>query len=393
MTQTAAELDLILVVGIDASNIRAGGGITHLAQMLAAATPPAAGIGRMIVWGGHATLAQLPDRAWLTKVRVDWLDRSLPFRLLWQQFVFPRAAMRAGCGALFSPGGSVPLMGRLPCVTMSQNLLPFESRERRRFGRHRWMYWKLLALRWIQGRSFRRATGVIFLTRYARDTVQAQVAVRRATLVPHGIEARFFLETRRTRAPEECIEANPFRVLYVSIVDVYKHQDRVAQAIAQLRARGLPVVVDFVGPAYAPARMRLQEQIRQLDGAQQFLNYRGPMVFEKLHTAYAEADAFVFASSCENLPNILLEAMAAGLPIACSDRGPMPEVLGDAGVYFDPEQPENIAAVLEKLLLDHSLRTRLSIQAQARAREYSWKRCASDTFSFIESVARRRSAA
>ena len=50
-----------------------------------------------------------------------------------------------------------------------------------------------------------------------------------------------------------------------------------------------------------------------------------------------EAELFVFASSCENLPNILIEGMAAGLPIACSRRPPMPEVLGDAGESFDPE--------------------------------------------------------
>lgn len=377
-----------MVIGIDASNIRAGGGSTHLAQMLASAVLPTARIQRIIVWGGQATLARLPDRDWLSKVHVGWLDRSLPFRVLWQQFCLLRAAVRAGCSALFSPGGSVPMIRRIPCVTMSQNMLPFEPHERRRFGWRRWMYWKLLLLRWVQGSSFKGAAGVIFLTRYARDMVRAEVTVCRDTIIPHGVEARFFGEMRKQRTPEERSEADPFRILYVSIIDVYKHQDKVAQAVAQLRARGLPVAVDFVGPFYGPALTQLQDKIRQLDGHHKFLNYRGPIAFEQLHTAYTEADAFVFASSCENLPNILLEAMAARLPIACSSRGPMPEILGDAGVYFDPEQPTDIARAIERLYADPSLRMMLAERAQELARGYSWNRCARDTLTFIASVAR-----
>ena len=168
---------------------------------------------------------------------------------------------------------------------------------------------------------------------------------------------------------------------------LYEKQAEVAQAIAHLRARGLPIVVDFVGAAYGPALARLREQIGRLDGAHEFLNYRGPVAFDELHTAYAQADAFVFASSCENLPNILLEAMATGLPIACSNRGPMPEVLGDAGVYFDPERPDEIAHAIEDLYRDTDRRAALSVKAQQKARTYSWERCASETLAFIGAIA------
>ena len=64
--------------------------------------------------------------------------------------------------------------------------------------------------------------------------------------------------------------------------------------------------------------------------------------YHELHSEYKDADLGVFASSCENLPIILIEKMASGLPIACSNKGPMPEVLGSAGVYFDPENSYEI---------------------------------------------------
>ena len=127
-------------------------------------------------------------------------------------------------------------------------------------------------------------------------------------------------------------------------------------------------------------------QLVDPDGS--FINYKGFMPYDELSEVYHRADAFVFASSCENMPNILLEAMAAGLPIACSNRGPMPEVLGNAGVYFDPESPDQIANSLAMLLDNHDLRAELAQKAYNRAREYSWERCAKETFSFMSEVVR-----
>ena len=100
----------------------------------------------------------------------------------------------------------------------------------------------------------------------------------------------------------------------------------------------------------------------------------------------SKSDIFVFASSCENMPNTLVEAMASGLPIACSDRGPMPEVLGDGGVLFDPESPTSIAAAIRCLVADSSLRKKCSEGALKLADRYSWGRCGSATWRFLLSI-------
>ena len=103
---------------------------------------------------------------------------------------------------------------------------------------------------------------------------------------------------------------------------------------------------------------------------------------------HRRAEVFVYASSCENLPNILIEAMAAGLPIASSSRGPMPEVLGDAGLYFDPEDPAGLALRLRELAESHELRASLAQRAFERAAGYRWDRCAEQTFAFLAEVLR-----
>lgn len=372
-------------VGIDGSNIRTGGGVTHLSQLLSAAEPEKHGIERIVVWGGKRTLEALPERRWLEKTHVPFLDGPLPTRLFWQQVLLPRYLRKSGCDVLFSPGGTLPWHLSLPSVVMSQNLLPFESREAARFSVFSFARLKMALLKRIQSRSMKRADGLIFLTRYARNTVLSVLGKihRSTTIVPHGIEERFFSEPRTAAKVYEFSSSRPFRVLYVSIVDVHKHQWQVARAAALLKKRGWPIEVELIGPAYPPALKRLRRAIEEVDPKMEFVRYKGAVPFQELHSSYHRADTFLFASSCENLPNILLEAMAAGLPIACSNMGPMPEVLKGAGVYFDPERSEEIAQALQTLMERDDLRSRLAREAYALAGSYSWERCAIGTFTYI----------
>ncbi len=377
-------------LGIDASNLRDGGGVTHLAELLRAAQPQAHGFSQIIVWGGRQTLAQIHERPWLLKSPQDLLNRSLPYRVFWQRFRLARLARAAGCGVLFAPGGSIG--GDFhPVVTMSRNLLPFEGRELRRYGCS-WLTLKWLLLRGVQARAFRRADGLIFLTRYAQNAVSkvAPLVSDHTAIIPHGVGRRFLREPRVQAPIEEYSPARPFRILYVSIIDLYKHQWRAVEAVAALRAAGMPVVLELVGSAYRPALARLNRVRARLDPEGQFVEYRGRIPYGELHARYAAADLCLFASSCENMPNILLEAMASGLPIACSNRGPMPEVLGDAGVYFDPENPGEIAHAVRTLLVSPALRARLAEAAFRRVQAYSWQRCADETFGFLAAIAAMR---
>lgn len=374
-----------MIVGVDASNLRSGGGVTHLKELLSAAQPRRQGVEAVIVWGARATLSQLPERPWLEKRHHPWLELSAPRRILWQRRQLPRLAFQSGCAVLFCPGGLAP-RSFSPVVTMCRNLLPFEWREMRRYGMS-FQFFRLLLLRWMQAETFRRANGVIFLTRYAQDTVLAVTGPipGKIAVIPHGINRQFFCHPRPQR-PGGC-HVSSFRIVYVSIVDVYKHQWHVAQAVADLRRQGLPVELELFGPAYLPALRRLAATMRRLDPASAFIRYRGFLPHDELPKLYRAADLCVFASSCENLPNILLETMAAGLPIACSKRGPMPEVLGDAGVYFDPESPEDILRAIKELAESPELRAEKARLAFERAQQYCWRRCADETFSFLATVA------
>jgi glycosyltransferase involved in cell wall biosynthesis len=229
---------------------------------------------------------------------------------------------------------------------------------------------------------------VIFLTEHARNAVLNAIGPLhgRLAMVPHGVNRRFFVAPRLQREPDQFTVERPCRLLYVSIVDAYKHQWCVAEAVARLRTEGLHVVLDLVGPPGSSSQL-LAETLRRIDPGQKFVYVRGAIRYEELHSLYENADIGVFASSCENMPNILLEEMAAGLPIACSNYGPMPAMLGNAGVYFDPTRTVEIEQAIRRLIESSQLRTQLAEAAFERAGRYSWETCATETFRFLSQVA------
>jgi len=373
-----------MLIGIDASNIRAGGGLTHLKELLSAADPMDYNIRQITVWGGNNTLDYLPERIWLNKVYVPDLDKGILSRLLWQRRRLPTLAA-ATCDLLFVPGGNFS-GGYGPTVVMAQNLLPFDVREQRRFGLS-YTRFRLFLLKYGQTASMRRADGLIFLSEATQRIIWESIGRPPVAkkVIPHGISTRFFREPREQLPLSAFSLKRPFRLLYVSIVNFYKHQWTVVEAVCRLRKEGIPVAIDLVGPAYPPALKHLNRAIQRFDPAGEAVSYRGPEPYETLSGIYQQADGFVFASSCETISIITMEAMAAGLPIACSNVPPMPEVLGDAGVYFDPENVDEITATLRKMVSDSVLRAEIAQKAYDRSQQFTWERCAHETFTFLTS--------
>ncbi len=376
-----------MILGIDASNVRAGGGLTHLVEVLRVAKPNSSGFSKVILWAGQESLSSIEDRPWMVKSHQPMLDKGLIHRILWQRFQLGRLARLLNCDVLFVPGGSYA--GDFePIVTMSQNMLPFDRLELKRYGCS-YMSLRLNILRWAQSHTFRKAAGLIFLTSYAREGIMREIqpVVGETTTIPHGVSARFICSPRKQLPINSYSSVRPFRVLYVSIVDVYKHQWTVAEAVSHLRKKGIPLILELVGPSYPRAFLRLKRTLARVDPSGKFTMYSGSVSHAELPARFAQADLCLFASSCENMPNILLESMASGLPIACSERGPMPEVLGTAGVYFDPENPTDIAQALEKMIDAPELRAQLAEDSFRRAQAFSWQRCANETFGFLARIA------
>ena len=374
-----------MILGIDASNIRGGGGTTHLVEILDCTDPEIYGIEKILVWSGSETLRQIKDKPHIIKKEVRMLDRSLFFRTFWQIFRFDRI-LKKECDIMLSVGGLY--FGNFnPYISMSRNMLIFDDIERNRYG---FGYTKLryFILRLLQKRSFRNAAGVIFVSRYANMFITKRLGfkIKNSTVIYHGISGRFTNLPKPQKNIKNYSFEEPFRLLYISSIDVYKHQWNIAEAVANLRDSGVPVEITLAGWVHKKPLERFNKVVEERDREKKFIKFLGPVPYNQLPELYRKADAFVYGSTCENMPNILLEAMSAGLPVACSDFQPMPEILGENGIFFNPESVPDIERALKLLVSDPELRNLIAFAAYFRAKEFNWEKCSAETFGFISGI-------
>jgi glycosyltransferase involved in cell wall biosynthesis len=370
----------LLTIGIDASRNRSGGAIAHLVGILSEGDPLSFGISEVHVWSYQSLLNVIPDRPWLVKHNPPVLEKSILTQLWWQRFGFPVEVRLTGCHiVLNTDAGTISTVQ--PAVTMSRDMLSYEPGVIELFGFSKARL-RLILLRYMQNRSLRAADGVIFLTRYAAKVIQHSCgSLRSIAYIPHGVGSAFKRSQQVNAWPESGVR--PIHCLYVSNAELYKYQWVVVQAISLLRKRGNNLTLSLVGGGKGPAQQLLQDEIAVLDPYGEFVEQLAFLPQQELPNHLAHADLFVFASSCENMPNTLVEAMAVGMPIACSNRGPMPEVLADGGVYFDPKDADSIAEAIEQIIQSSALRLAIAQRAKVLSQQYNWKRCADETWAFV----------
>lgn len=370
-----------LNIAIDASRLDSGGGLAHLLGILDITNPAVHRIREIHVWGSRKLLGILPDRAWLIKHNPPAYEKSIPALLWWQATRLAGEIRKAGCQILFAVDG-ITLCRFRPMVTLNHSLLPFEDRIMPLYGQSK-ERWRLRVLAAIQKRVFRFADSVIFLTQYSQALVQRHTGrLSDTTVIPHGVNDEFKRESPQVGRP--LVPGEPIRCLYVSPLFEYKYNWKLVGPIAGLRARGLDITLELVGGVgRARAKALLDHELAIHDPERKFVKTQAFLPHDEIVRRVAQTDIFLFASGCETFGIALLEAMAAGVPIACSDRSSLPETLQDGGEYFDPEDPASIAAAIDQLVQDPALRQQRACRAWELARSYSWATCATQTWRFV----------
>ena len=236
-----------------------------------------------------------------------------------------------------------------------------------------------LGMRVLVPAAARRSDRVIAISKSTRDDVVSRLHVPpdRIDVVPQGVGVSIGQEA----VPEDQIrgrfELGDRRLLLsVSTKRAHKNLGRLLEAHALIPADERPLLVL---PGYpTPHEAELRQQARDLGIADdvRFLGWLAPAELEGL---YAAAECFVFTSRYEGFGMTVLEAMARGVPVACSRASSIPEVAGDAALLFDPDSVEEISAAIRSMLRDAALRDRLADAGRRRAAEFSWERTAAGT--------------
>jgi glycosyltransferase involved in cell wall biosynthesis len=372
-------------LGIDASNIGGGGGVTHLKEILLH-LPDQKEIEKVIVFASQSVLNILPDHKLIYKITFPAFNKELSHRVKFQLWSYDKH-IKEHCDILFSITGDY--IGRFkPLVGMSRNMLLYERDIWKEIKQP-----KEIIRFWLnylkQKRCFNNASGILFISQYAKSYVTKKLNLdgKQMGVIHHGISPRFSSSIKTQQSIKDFSLANPFKLLYVSTVHVYKHQWNVVEAVAQLRQRGYPVTLNLVGGViFKPSGKKLERTIFKTDPQHEFIHYHDHVSYDKIDEFYRKADGIVYASTCENMPNILIESMASGIPIACSNKQPMPEFLKENGFYFNAKNVRSIADSIEKMLLNIEERESMAAKNLEEVKKYTWEQTAYKTFNFITEI-------
>jgi len=304
-------------------------------------------------------------------------------RMLWEniQMIFLLSKIKADVYLSFSHYLPVKKLN-IPTVVAVSNLAPFSHEaylSERLWGRIR-----LMILRRTIVFSAQRANEVIALSSECkRILIEYNVAPEKIKVVPNGVDSvRHMIALRE----DASIKDDPY-ILMVSHFYRYKNFEQLIKAYALLPEKirnhwRLKIVGKFYDQEYVNDLMLLAMRLDVHDR----VDFISGLYSEKLYKIYLGATVFVFTSLIENSPNILLEAMAYGIPTISNRNNPMPEFGGDAVMYFKSKDNEDLALKMESMLSDKSLLDDMGRRAINRSSLFSWDKFTNDVIELCSSV-------
>lgn len=174
----------------------------------------------------------------------------------------------------------------------------------------------------------------------------------------------------------------PPYVLYVGTLQPRKNLTRLIEAFARVPPPHKLVLAGQKGWLYDAILRRADEL-----GIGDRVLFPGYVYDEDLPALMSGAALFAFPSLYEGFGLPILEAMACGVPVVCSNTGSLPEVAGDAALMVPPTDTEALAAAMNRILADDGLRAELARRGVERARLFTWRRCAEQVLKALEEAA------
>ena len=186
-------------------------------------------------------------------------------------------------------------------------------------------------------------------------------------LIPNGVDTEWF-------TPSERKTRSRIKILFAGRLNVEKDLPTMLKATDLLVKSGRDIGVEIVGDG--PERERLVSMVKQM-GLQDVVNFNGWVDRSMMRTIYSEADIFVLPSIDEGMSNVVLEAMASGMPVVVTRIRGNVDLVEDGvnGFLFEPGDVNALKNLLEKVL-DEKIRHQMGEKSRKKAEQYSWRRTA-----------------
>jgi glycosyltransferase involved in cell wall biosynthesis len=346
----------MLRIGVNALYLIPGGvgGTEIYLRNLLAAFGEIDSVNQYVVFTNRETGSDLlPDRPNFVCAQQPLRASFRAARIIWEQVVLPFAVKKHRLDLLFNPGFTAPIACDCPMVTVFHDL-----QHKRHPEYFRWFdlpFWQFFL--WA---SARRSRGLIAVSAATRNDLQRYYGVG-AAVIQHGVEWQFFQIAKR-REPRDYI-------LCVSTSHPHKNLERLLRVSRQMQ--------DLPGLVITGVRGFAAREVESLAGG--CVRLTGWIPREQLYELFRGARGLIYPSTFEGFGMPVSEAMAAEVPVACSDIPPLREVAGSTVHYFDPSNDAAIRNALEKLVAG-----KIPTEAAARrAAQFTWRKTAQATLDYL----------
>jgi glycosyltransferase involved in cell wall biosynthesis len=357
-------------IGVDMKALCCGrpGISSFLLRLLADAAAGHPNQHTLVLFGPPEALAQAASAGLqggqIANVPVPLRERLGRLRLpVYDQFALPAALRRESVDVFFCPYVDAPLACPVPYLVTVHDLALM--RLRKLYPAHVRAYFNVASR--VHARRARR---VITVSEFSRKELIWQYALppERVVVLPPAISEEF-------RSPVSAAEVRTLRerlglfadfVLFTGGADPRKNLSRLFAAFAQLNRGVHRYLLVLTGDAAPFARYRYEWETAGLGDA---LVFTGRLTARELAALYQCSSLVVYPSLWEGCGLPLVEAVASGAPLAASYRASLPEIAGNAALYFDPEDVEDMAGVLRTALTDGDVRAHLRAAAARRRAE------------------------
>lgn len=299
--------------------------------------------------------------------------------LSWEQFAIPLHAWAMGCDVVFSPANYGPIFGRNHVILLRNAVSVIQLTQ----NPGSIMYW--LAVTGATFFSLLTAKKAIAVSHYAKKLLTfgfLKSLGNKCTVVHHGVHPIRTDQMYNAKLGSD--------LLAVSDIYIQKNYHTLLQAHALLVKKYPELRLFIVGRDIDRAYTHELDTLARELGVEKNVIFKGHVNTTELMKLYKNCRVFVFPSLIETFGNPLLEAMAIGVPIASSKEAAMPEVLGDTGSFFDPNDQNDMAEKIEMLLLNSELSMTLGKKASQRARSFNWSDTAQQTYCVLRDAAEPR---
>ncbi len=313
--------------------------------------------------------------AWLLNLPENFKVKVMPFPVFWTQ-------LRISWEMLFHPVDALMIpASALPIVHPKKSVVTIHDIGWRYFPQS-FTWFMRNFLEWSTAFAVKRASKIIAVSESTkRDIIKFYgVSAEKIVVVHHGYEQSTPNSTEFLISESEILFPKAY-ILFLSTLQPRKNLEGLIDAFRLLKKEfpDLPYKLVVVGRA----GWKYEKILKKLEANQDIVVYLNYLNDEARKAALRGAELLVQPAFYEGFGMQALDALAAGIPLACSKVSSLPEVAGDAAVYFDPHNPTDIKNAIKSVLFDKSLAENLVARGFERVKLFGWEKCARETLKIL----------